>query len=323
MKKKIAFLLFSILMLPYYVYAYSDYIIPGGETLGISIESDGVLVVGFYPINGKYNKGQLKVGDYIVSVMGKEVNSLNDLTNIINEYKDQKEIKIGFRRNKKYLEGNLKLIYDDKVYKTGLYVKDNVIGCGTLSYIDPETKIYGALGHEILESNINEIIEIKRGDIFENKITSITKSFDGTPGSKNSTYQFENIYGDVKKNTSVGIYGNYTYELPDKELLKVANANEIQIGEAYISTVLKDQEIKGYQIEITNINESSRTKNITFNIIDEELLNQTGGVVQGMSGSPIIQNNMIIGAITHVKVDDVKSGYGIFITTMLKEGEKK
>ena len=322
MKKGIIALLLSTFILPITVWAYSDYVIPGGETLGINIQSDGILVVGFYKINGKYNKSNLKVGDYITAVMDEKVYSLEDLSALMDKYKDFPEINITYRRNNKIMNGKISLIYDKKMYKTGLYVKDSMLGCGTLSYIDPETKIYGALGHEIIESNTNTMVEIKTGEIFENKITSITKSYDGTPGSKNSSFKFNNIYGEVNKNTKFGIYGLYTSSLPNKESLKVADKSEIKVGKAYISTVLNKTEVKNYQIEITGIDETAKIKNLTFNIIDQELLNVAGGIVQGMSGSPIIQNGMIIGAVTHVKVDDVKSGYGIFITTMLEEGEK-
>ena len=319
--KKILFFIFSITMLPIYAFAYSDFIIPGGDTIGITIQSDGILVTGFYKIKGKYNKSPLKAGDYILEVEDNLVYSLDELTNLIEKYKNQDKIKIKYRRNEKTYEGDIKLQYEDNVYKTGLYVKDSITGCGTLTYIDPQTKIYGALGHEIIESSTNEIIEIKQGDIFENKITSITKSYDGHPGSKNSVFNVNKIYGDIRKNTKVGIYGKYTDELPDKTLLKVSSPEDVKIGNASIMTVIDGQDIKSYDVEITNINEESKTKNITFKIVDKELLSKTGGVIQGMSGSPIIQNDNIIGAVTHVKVDDVTGGYGVFITTMLEEGE--
>ena len=319
--KRLYVLLISLFILPISTMAYSNYIIPGGDTLGISIKSDGVLVTGFYKINGKYNKSSLKVGDYITMVENNIVSSLDELTNLIDKYKNQESINIRYRRNNKEYKGSISLVLDNSIYKTGLYVKDSTAGCGTLSYIDPETKIYGAVGHEIIDNNTNSIIEIKEGEIFENKITSITKSYDGNPGSKNSVFNFNKVYGDIKKNTKVGVYGKYTYNLPDKELIKVANPDEVQIGPAQIYTVLNDQEIKKYDIEITNINENAITKNITFNITDKELLSKAGGIVQGMSGSPVIQNDKIIGAITHVKVDDVTGGYAIFITTMLEEGE--
>lgn len=322
MKKYLMAILLSLFILPYTTMAYSNYVIPGGETLGITIKSDGVMVIGFYKINGKYNKSELKVGDYIIKVENEEVNTIDELTDLVTKYKDKKDINITYRRNNKILKGKLGLVYDENVYKTGLYVKDSVVGCGTLSYIDPLTRIYGALGHEIIDSNSNEIIEIKTGDIFENRITSITKSYDGTPGSKNSTFNFDNIYGDIKRNTKMGIYGIYTEKIPDKHPLKVGTKDNIKLGSAYIYTVLENEKVESFEIEITSIDESNKTKNITFNIVDNNLIERTGGVVQGMSGSPIIQDNYIIGAVTHVKVDDVKSGYAIFITTMLEEGEK-
>ena len=207
--KRLVFGLLSIFIFPICTLAYSDYIIPGGDTIGISVKSDGVLVTGFYKIKGKYNKSSLKVGDYITMVEDDLVYSLDELTNLIDRYKDKDKINIKYRRHGKVYSGTIGLIFENNIYKTGLYVKDTIMGCGTLSYIDPNTKIYGALGHEIMDSNSNEIIEIKTGDIFENKITSITKSYDGNPGSKNSSFNINNNYGDIKKNTKVGIYGEY------------------------------------------------------------------------------------------------------------------
>lgn len=307
-------------MFPFEVLAYSKYIIPGGNTLGIEINSDGIMVIGFYEINGKLNKSNLKVGDYIKKVNDKDVSSILELTNEI-ENNDKDSITITYKRDDKLLTTKLNLIYENNIYKTGLYVKDKITGIGTLSYIDPETHIYGALGHEIVESSHNKIVEIKTGNIFRNTITSITKSMSGHPGSKNAKFYKNMTYGTITKNTNKGIYGIYNDPLPNTKALPVASKDEILVGKASILTVLKNEEIKSYDIEITSINETSKTKNISFMITDNELLKKTGGVVQGMSGSPIIQNDKIIGAVTHVVVDEPKSGYGIFITSMLKEGE--
>lgn len=307
-------------MFPFEVLAYSKYIIPGGNTLGIEINSDGIMVIGFYEINGKLNKSNLKVGDYIKKVNDKDVSSILELTNEI-ENNDKDSITITYKRDDKLLTTKLNLIYENNIYKTGLYVKDKITGIGTLSYIDPETHIYGALGHEIVESSHNKIVEIKTGNIFKNTITSITKSMSGHPGSKNAKFYKNMTYGTITKNTNKGIYGIYNDPLPSTKALPVASKDEIVIGKASILTVLENEEIKSYDIEITSINETSKTKNISFIITDNELLKKTGGVVQGMSGSPIIQNDKIIGAVTHVVVDEPKSGYGIFITSMLKEGE--
>lgn len=320
MKKIFVFLITAFIM-PLEILAYSKYVIPGGETLGIELKSDGIMVIGFYQIKGKTNKSELKVGDYILKVNDIEVNTIDELTNEI-EKSINEEVLISYKRNNNIKETKLNLIYDDNVYKTGLYVKDKITGIGTLSYIDPQSKIYGALGHEIIESSSKSLVEIKTGNIFRNQITSITKSFDGTAGSKNAKFYPDTLYGTINKNTAYGIYGFYEVNFPEKELVEVAEPSEIEIGKAKIYTVLNNEEIKEYEIEITKINETSQIKNITFEIKDKELLDKTGGVVQGMSGSPIIQNGKLVGAVTHVIIDNPKTGYGIFITTMLEEGEK-
>ena len=324
MKKLKIFIISLLFLVPINVFAYSDFIIPGGETLGIEINSKGIMVIGFYQINGKYNRGnpELKPGDYITKVNDINVNTVDDLTDVIEDNISKSEVKITYDRNGKIKTTNLELVKDDNIYKTGLYVKDSITGIGTLSYIDPETKVFGALGHEIVESNTKSTVEIKSGIIFRNYITSIDKSTNGVPGSKNAKFYYDTTYGRIIKNTNVGIYGIYDAMLPQKDLIEVAEPNEIKIDKAYIETVLNGEEIKQYDINITGINESSDIKNINFEIIDEDLLDKTGGVVQGMSGSPIIQNNKIIGAVTHVVIDNPSNGYGIFITTMLEEGEK-
>lgn len=310
--------------MPLNVMAYSDYIYLGGNTLGIEIECDGVLIVGFYQIDGKYNKGnpKLKVGDYIKKVNGIEITTLNELTKEIEKHTKDGEVEITYKRDKDEYKTTLELINENGVYKTGLYVKDSITGIGTLTYIDPETLIYGALGHEIIEGNSSKIVEIKTGNIFKNSITSIDKSLVGHAGSKNAKYYYDVIYGTISKNTNHGIFGKYTNKIENMELVKVAQKEDIKIGNAKIYTVLDGEKIEKFDIEITKLNETSDTKNITFKITDEELIKKTGGVIQGMSGSPIMQNNMIIGVVTHVIVDNPTTGYGLFITKMLEEGER-
>lgn len=322
MRKLILFL--SIILMPLNVFAYSDYIYRGGNTLGIEINCDGVLIVGFYQIDGEYNKGnpKLKVGDYIQKVNGVEVATLNELSKEIEKYINEGKVEITYKRDKKEGTTTLELVNDDGVYKTGLYVKDSITGIGTLTYIDPGTLIYGALGHEVIEGNSSKIVEIKSGNIFRNSITSIDKSNVGHAGSKNAKYFYNTLYGNIYKNTNHGIFGKYTSEINNMELVKVGEPNEIKIGKASIYTVLENETIEEFEIEITKINETSDTKNITFEITDEKLIKETGGVVQGMSGSPIMQNGMIIGVVTHVIVDNPITGYGLFITKMLEEGEQ-
>lgn len=322
--KRLKILLLSLLLIPMNVLAYSDYIIPGGETLGIEINSDGIMVIGFYQIDGKFNKGDpvIKSGDYITEVNGIRVNTVDELTDIVEDNVLEGKVEVTIKRNGKEKTSELSLIKDGEVYKTGLYVKDSITGIGTLSYIDPETKVFGALGHEIIEANTNSLVEIRSGIIFRNYITGIEKSASGVPGSKNAKFYYDTVYGKILKNTNVGIYGLYENEMPDKELYEVGNPEEIKIGDASIYTVLDGENINDYSIEITKIDETSDIKNISFVINDPELIDKTGGVVQGMSGSPIVQNDKIIGAVTHVVIDNPVTGYGIFITTMLEEGEK-
>ena len=315
-------LLLTILFLPLNAYAYSDYIIPGGDTLGIEVETDGVMIIGFYKIDGKYNRGKpaLQGGDYILKINNEEVHSADEMTTVIENAEDKRNINIVFRRGETVKETELPLILSDGKYKTGLFVKSSIKGIGTLSYIDPGTKIFGALGHEINETETNSIVEIKSGIIFENAITGIQKSKPGVAGSKLASFNYNNKYGTIYKNTKYGIFGNYESNFPDIAPIKVGK--EVKIGQAYIKTVLDGNNIQNFLIDITSINETSQTKNITFRLLDDSLIEKTGGVVQGMSGSPIIQDDKIVGVLTHVVVDNPVTGYGLFITKMLEEGEK-
>lgn len=323
--KKIVVILTLILWLPINILAYSEFLIPGGENIGISINTNGLIVVGFYKVNNKYiGKENLKIGDVILSIEGTEVSSINEMTDIIDNNINNGEVNILIKRNSKTINSKLALVKDDNVYKTGLYVKEKVSGIGTLTYIDPITKVFGALGHEIVLSDTNERVEVKDGKIFETIVNSIDRSSNGTVGSKNATIIYDNILGNITKNTTYGIFGKYLGKLPNKNNLQVARIDEIKKDQAKIYTILSDNTIKIYNIKITDINKDkiNTSKAMGFEIIDKSLLEESGGIVQGMSGSPIIQGNKIIGAVTHVIVEDVKRGYAIFIRTMLEEGER-
>ena len=321
MKKSIV-IIFLLLLFPTIVYAYSNYIIPGGNTIGIDVKNDGVIVIGFYKIKDKYNMNDIVVGDIIKKINNNPISSVNDMVlEIENNIKDDK-VNMTIIRDKKEIDIDFKLIKDNDTYKTGLYVKDSVSGIGTLTYIDPGTKIYGALGHEIIEGNTLNRIEVKSGTIFESVITSIDRSSVGYAGTKNADFYPKNVFGNISKNTISGIYGTYTKDIIESELMEVGLPNDLKIGDAYIYTVLDGNKVNKYKINISKINTSSKIKNIYFEIVDEELLKGSGGIVQGMSGSPIIQDDKIYGAVTHVIVNNPKTGYGIFITTMLEEGEK-
>ena len=321
MKKFIVFLCI-LLISPMSVWAYSSEVILGGSTIGIDIQSEGVMVIGFYKINGKYHKSDLVEGDMITKVEDASINTIEELSSELEKHVDQDEIQITYKRGNKEKITNIRLALENGVYKTGLYVKDDITGIGTLTFIDPATNTYGALGHEVLESNTSKMVEVKTGTIFKNAITSIDASTDGNPGSKNAKFYYHTVYGDIDKNTKFGIYGTYTDSYDKTNLIPVASPEEVKVGTATIYTVLEDEKVEEFEIEITKVNENSEIKNISFEITDERLLEKTGGVVQGMSGSPIVQNGKLIGAVTHVVTDNVTTGYGLFITTMLEESEK-
>lgn len=320
MKNKLILIL-TLLLIPFNVFAYSDYIIPGGQTIGIEVNNNGVIVIGFYKINGKFNQNKLRIGDTILKVNNQNVTTINELVNTISkEVKDNKVV-LTIKRGNKLIDLDFILNKVDGTYKTGLYVKDNLTGIGTLTYIDPATKIYGALGHEITESTSGNLIEVKTGNIFRSSITTIEPSYRGIAGTKNAKFYSNTKYGNITKNTIKGIYGTYTKEISTNETMQVGKYQDIKIGAASIRTVIKGEEVKDYKINIDKI-ATGKIKNIHFNITDQELIDKTGGVIQGMSGSPIIQDNKIIGAVTHVIVDNPITGYGILITNMLEEGEK-
>ncbi len=317
----------TLFILPIISYAYSKQIIPGGQTIGIQVESKGVLIVGFYKVNDTAiaEDAGFKVGDTILSINQQEVKNIAQMIDIVNQetLNQNNNLDITIKRKEKLENIKLNLICDnDNICKTGLYVKDEITGIGTLTYIDPSTKIFGALGHEILEKTTGEKFEIKDGKIYEANVTSTTKSRNGSPGEKNANFNKNNTFGNIFSNKQAGIFGLYREEI-DENTIEIATKDEIKLGKATIRTVVDNNQIKEYEINILKINPASPTKNLLFEITDKNLLEQTGGIIQGMSGSPIIQNQKIIGAVTHVIVNDTKKGYGIFITTMLEEGEKK
>ncbi len=325
-KKSFILSLLTLFIMPFSVFAYSDYIAIGGENIGIELQAKGVMIVGLYKVNNTYpaKEAGLEVGDTIVEINDKEVVSIDEMVSIIKNIDNKASVSIKYSRAGESFTTDLKLYKDENnVYKTGLYVKDSITGLGTLTFIDPNTKLFGALGHEIIEKSTGQILEIKDGKIFNSTVTSIERSSEGTPGEKNADFDTSSITGEVFENTTKGIFGNYLGEINNNNLYKVAHPNDVKTGEATIFTVINGTEVKEYSINITKINNSKKqdTKNIMFEIIDENLLNKTGGIVQGMSGSPIIQDNKIVGAVTHVVVDSPKKGYGIFITNMLEEAE--
>lgn len=317
------FLLALLLIFPLNTFAYSNYVISGGNTIGIEVNSRGVMVVGFYKLNDAYiaKDAGFEVGDVILKVNDKEVSDISSMVTLMGN--EEKTINFMVLRNGMKRKVNLKLVKDnDNVLKTGLYVKDKINGIGTLTYIDPKSRVFGALGHEILESNTISKFEIKDGKIYDAYVSGIVKSRNGKAGEKNAVYNKDDVYGVVEANEISGIFGKYSKDISNMDVIKVGKVDDITMGKAYIRTVIDNDNVEDFEINIINLDTNSKTKNILFEITDKRLLERTGGVVQGMSGSPIIQDNKIIGAVNYVIVNDTSKGYGIFITTMLEEGDK-
>lgn len=323
-KNKLLISLFSLLLtiFPANVLAYSTSLIPGGQNIGIQVNSKGIIVVGFYQVNNQYigKDAGFEVGDKIMAINDQTIENIEEMVNRFRS--DPEELTFTILRGKTEKHLKLQLVKDkENIYKTGLYVKDQINGVGTLTYIDPETRIYGALGHEIIEKSTMEKLEVKDGKIFRSDVVAIEKSSNGNPGEKTAKFYPEESFGTVKENTKAGIFGIYEAALPNTERVEILPKEQVKIGPAKIRTVIEGNVVKEYDINILNLDVNNDIKNILFEITDATLLEKTGGVIQGMSGSPILQDNKLIGAVTHVIVNDSTKGYGIFITNMLEEGE--
>ena len=316
--RKYIFLLI-LLLIPINVFAFSDYIIPGGRTIGIEVNNAGVLVVGFY---SRLNRNNLRIGDTIMEVNEENVSTIAEFISAIEDHAVNDLVNLTIMRGNRREIVSFELSKEDDVIKTGLYVKDSITGIGTLTFIDPGTMIYGALGHEIIESQTGRLINVRDGRIFESSIIRVQPSVRGLAGTKHARFRTQNNLGTVTRNSRMGIYGIYGNDITNYETVAVGRPENLRSGAATIRTVISGEEVKEHEIYINNIIMNSDTKNIHFDIISEELINTAGGIVQGMSGSPIMQNNQIFGAVTHVILDNPTSGYGIFITTMLEEGER-
>ncbi len=314
--KLLLILLIAIISIPNLTFAYSNNVILGGENVGIEVNSPGVLVIGFYDIDGTSpgKKAGLKVGDLIVKVDDTVIHGITDLSKNIKS----KKATITYKRNKSLNTTNIILKEEGNIYKTGLYVKDSIVGIGTLTFIDPATKRFGALGHEILEQTSGTKFEIDKGKIFSSNVVSIKKGNRGEVGEKEATYNLKDIYGKIDKNDITGIYGDYSKN-NNSNTIPVASA---KVGKASIVTVVKGKKKEYFDINISHTDSSDNIRNILFEVTDNKLLEEGNGIVQGMSGSPIVQDNKLVGAVTHVVVDDPHKGYGIFINNMLKESEE-
>lgn len=307
---------------------------PGGQSIGVKLQTRGVLVVGHHLVKGSDSNAspgedaKINVGDVILKINGEPVKEMNDIKSYVeNAGKSKKSLEITLKRGKDTIDTSLQPVLDkqDNEYKIGLYIRDSAAGIGTMSFYDPNSKKYGALGHIISDMDTKKPIEIDNGTIVNSSVTSIEKGNNGIPGEKQAKFSAEHDrIGTITKNSPYGIFGvldelikHEKYNKP----LPVASSNEVKEGPAKILTVVKDEKIEEFDIEIVSSvpQKFPATKGMVIQITDPKLLKSTGGIVQGMSGSPIIQDDKIIGAVTHVFVNDPTSGYGVHIEWMLQD----
>ena len=299
-------------------------LVPGGENIAFEIYPDGIVVTGSYDVkvgNYVYNpstNSDILKGDKITFIGNNKVTDLKSFTNNFYKYKNDKKCPITIKRKYNTYNRELQLIDDNSIIKTGLYVKERILGIGTTSFYDPVNKKYGALAHEVYDNDTSSIIEVRVGATYLEEVEKISKSTNGHVGSKNSNITFEEKLGNITNNTEFGIFGEYN-EIPSSyQPIEVANWDQVRLGKAYIRTCLTDNKVNEYEIEINSLKKQYEcsTKGIGFTITDDRLISQVGGIYQGMSGSPIIQDNKLVGAVTHVNVENVKTGFAVYMQYM-------
>lgn len=328
MWKKLCALLLCLALLEPIALSASDDLILGGDSIGIQIDYDGVMVSGTYLYRVQdidYDpSNQIQAGDIIVAINNERIHTIEDLYKQLGKFQeDVNQIPITILRNQEKINTTLTTVYDNSnaSYKSGLYVKDKIVGVGTMTYYDPQYKTYGALGHEIYDVDIKQIANIHTGSIFPADVTSIQKAQNNVPGEKHAQIDYNTKLGNVALNSEIGIYGHYDKLPTTITNLPWAKQSEIKVGTATIYTVLDHDTIEAYEIKITKLNNqsSSNVKGIEFVVSDERLRQLTNGIIQGMSGSPIVQDGKIIGAVTHVITSNPMNGYGVYIEWMLEK----
>lgn len=298
----------------------------GGDSIGIDICYDGVLITGTYPIifNGKeYDPSQdgFLEGSLITHVNSIQITNIKELMNEIEKNANySRVIYLTIIENNETKRKELHFQNNNGHFSTGLYVSDGITGIGTMTYYNPDNHRFGALGHIMSSENLSFDIHQIKGFVYHSTVTDIVKSQKGKPGEK--VAEISNVkIGDITLNNHYGLYGDYYIEdMTKKTLYETAKMSEIKKGPAYFYTVINDDCIEKFEIEIIHLRKQKKSdiKGITFKITDKRLMNNTKGIVQGMSGSPIIQNNKLIGCITHVDIQNPQIGYGLYIEWMLE-----
>ncbi len=304
-------------------------LIPGGVPFGVKFSTEGVVVIGFSDLDGlsktqnpAYVAG-LRPKDIITKINGREIEGASDLTREI-ENSGGREISLTYTRQGGAKTVRLKPVYSkgEGKYKTGIWVRDSGAGIGTVTYIVPETGEFGGLGHGICDGESGELVPMSRGVVTDVKISTIKKGVVGTPGEIKGYFGTDKC-GSLKCNTECGVFGAFS-KIPEGlgNAMPICTKDKVKNGEAEIMCTLDESGRQSYKIEISAINRNAEgSKCFVVKVTDPRLIEKTGGIIQGMSGSVICQNGKIVGAVTHVMINDPTVGYGIFIENMLAAAE--
>ncbi|NLV87462.1 MAG: SpoIVB peptidase [Clostridiales bacterium] len=303
--------------------------VPMGTAVGIQMFTDGALVVG---LSGTENGAApspaalagLLPGDLITELGGEKIESAADLKLAISSLKDE-TVEIKVLRKGEAVTLELCPYLGSGEAEIGLWLRDNVAGIGTLTFFDPQTGLYGGLGHGINDVDTGVLLPLGRGSILKSSITGIIKGCPGSPGELSGAFDTSGIWGSITMNTYCGIFGQLDGSvMPSAKAIPVANENEIELGEATILSNTSGEEVEEFRVEITRVYKGDNEgRSLMLCVKDEGLLERTGGIVQGMSGSPIIQNGMLIGAVTHVMVNDPSKGFGVSIENMMAAASRE
>lgn len=302
-------------------------VVPIGKAIGMKLYTDGVLVVGMSEIEGKrpYENTGIREGDRIIQINENDIRNTTELMKEVNASKGDK-IHIKYIHEEETITTSMKPVKSgEDGYKLGLWVRDAAAGVGTLTFYEPDTKMFATLGHGILDVDTSDLIKIANGELVTTNILNIQKGEKGKPGEIRGTIESGYTLGRITKNTAFGVYGMIDapsyLSISTKDAIDVATREEIKTGAAQIICELENGKTQYFNIEIQKvfIGNNEDNKSMLLKVTDEELLEKTGGIIQGMSGAPIVQEGKFIGAVTHVLVNDPSQGYGVFADIMLKQ----
>jgi len=305
-------------------------LIPIGQTVGIDVQCDGAMLIATMPIdtpNGDVSPGMaagLIPGDIIIGVGGRTIKSISEFQAYTAEY-DSTPIPLWINRAGEHMERFISPVRNvDGELEMGLWLRDGMLGIGTVTFFDPASGIYGALGHSVSETETGVLMPIRDGRIMPASVKSVTPGQSGAPGELRGEFDFSSRLGDIRQNTNLGIFGVAGHNpYHDGQAIPVGRIGDVRTGAATILANVDGTHVREFAVEISRIFSGGEERNMLITVTDPDLLAITGGIVQGMSGSPIIQNGRLVGAVTHVLINNPQKGYAVFIEGMLESLDKK